>query len=61
MRHLPHGLNGVKTMLDIISYAMGKENGYNQGYVAGKVNVELDSTLVFTDDGEGNITITEGE
>lgn len=48
--------------LDILFYEMGKENGYNKGYIAGKVNVELDSdTLTFADDGEGNITISDAE
>lgn len=37
---------------DIISYILGLKNG--------KKSVEIDGTnLTFTDDGEGNITITE--
>lgn len=40
--------------IDVISYALGKKNG--------KSAVELDgSDYTFTDDGEGNITITEDE
>ena len=55
-------------MLDMASYAMGQsgaytkgyDKGYDKGYADGEVNVELDGTMTFTDDGSGNITITEG-
>ena len=41
-------------MIDILSYILGSE--------AGKGEVVLDGeSYTFTDDGEGNITITEGE
>ncbi|MBP5461879.1 MAG: hypothetical protein J6Y20_07130 [Lachnospiraceae bacterium] len=48
-------------MLDMPSYIMGQDAGYAKGKAAGKGVVELEGTdYTFTDDGEGNITITEG-
>ena len=51
----------MRETLEWASYIMGEKNGYASGYIAGKVNVELDGTLNFADDGNGNITITEAE
>ena len=58
-----NGKSGVKTMpLDILSYEMGKENGYNKGYIDGTGNIVIDGTnMTVTDDGEGNLTMTVTE
>ena len=42
-------------MLDVISYVMG----YTSGKSAGKSEVVIESGFTCTDDGNGNITITE--
>ena len=43
-------------MFDFVSYVMGHKKGKNDG----KSDVVIESdNLTFTDDGEGNITITE--
>lgn len=45
-------------MIDIISWLLGKKKGEDEG----TQHVEIQSdNLTFTDDGEGNITITEDE
>lgn len=38
---------------DTVSYILGQ--------TAGKSSVEIDGEIVCTDDGEGNVTITQGE
>lgn len=61
MPQTPSGKSGVKKMPDMPSYIMGQDAGYAKGKAAGKGVVELEGTdYTFTDDGEGNITITEG-
>ena len=37
-------------MFDVVSYIMGMDNG--------KSAVEVDGTVVYTDDGDGNIVMT---
>lgn len=46
---------------DAPSYAMGYKKGYNNGEDAGTGNVVIESGIICTDDGEGNITITVTE
>lgn len=41
-------------MFDIISYILGLEKGRGEG------NVVIEGSVTCTDDGNGNITITEG-
>ncbi len=48
-------------MLEIVSYAIGKSAGYKEGYDAGQGIIEITSGITCTDDGNGNITITEDE
>lgn len=45
-------MEGVCVMFDIISYIMGK--------IKGSKNVVIDGDITVKDDGEGNITIEEG-
>ena len=48
--------------LDILSYEMGKENGYNKGVKDGAGHIVVDGTnMTFADDGEGNLTMTVTE
>jgi len=46
-------VEGLEMSFDLASYIMGQ--------TAGKESVELDGEIVCTDDGEGNVTITQGE
>lgn len=45
--------------MDIVSYLMGNKNGYEKGYEEGGENVVIEGSLYATDDGNGNITLTE--
>lgn len=54
VRHVGGGMyiEGVCIMFDIISYIMGK--------IKGSKNVVIDGDITVEDDGNGNITIEEG-
>ena len=43
---------------NIVSYVMGKNKGYLEGYESGEKNIVLTSDdYTFSDDGNGNVTI----
>lgn len=48
-------------MLDIFSYLLGLFKGLKKGRQQGKGVIEITGGITCTDDGEGNITITESE
>lgn len=44
---------------DTVSYIIGYKGGYNKGEVEGASMVVIEGGVTCTDDGNGNITITE--
>ena len=48
---------------DIVSYIIGEKGGYGKGYEQGledgSGDIVIESGITCTDDGNGNITITE--
>ena len=49
-------------MLEWASYIMGQDAGYKKGVKDGEGHIVVDGTnMTFTDDGEGNLTITVTE
>ena len=49
-------------VMDWMAFLMGQQNGYAKGVDDGTGNIVIDGTnMTFSDDGEGNLTITVTE